>query len=97
MTKEQVRDMKRCDKLQLQGIDMDCLECSCNCCIAQQESMFDKKDLMLIRKSLEKYKSEAYSVLLRTDFEALDLHEETRLKVNQINELLDKVDEYLNL
>lgn len=36
MTKQQIKDMKKCEELQEQGIDMDCFECSCNCCIAQE-------------------------------------------------------------
>lgn len=48
MTKQQEIDAQRCEELQEQGIDMDCLECSCNCCIAQQ--MFTPDYTELVQK-----------------------------------------------
>lgn len=35
LTKGQIEDSKKCDECNMRGEDMDCVECSCSCCIMQ--------------------------------------------------------------
>ena len=50
LTKQQEIDGKKCEKMQEKGQDMDCLSCSCNVCIAQENNFTIKE---LIKKSHE--------------------------------------------
>lgn len=93
MTKAQIRDAQKCEEFQEQGINMDCLECSCNCCMAQQEDMFSNKELLLIKYALLEYKANAQNLLLTTNKE-LD-HSKAMLDVEKSNELLKRVKAYL--
>lgn len=44
----QKKDLKECDELQKQGIDMDCTMCTCSVCIAQVND-----DLSLLKKAAD--------------------------------------------
>lgn len=98
MTKQQEIDAAKCEELQEQGIDMECFECSCNCCIAQQATprMFDDKDLMLIKEALKEYKCKAHMVMLKTDADTIPLHPKAMIDIDESTKLLDKVNEYLS-
>lgn len=45
LTKRQIKDNEKCEEMQEQGKDMDCLGCSCSVCIAQVP-MENKEDII---------------------------------------------------
>lgn len=53
MNNRQIEDSKKCDEMQEQGEEMDCTECSCSCCIAQEPINF-KDGLLLAKEIVEK-------------------------------------------
>lgn len=56
LNKQQNLDYKRCEEMQLQGEDMDCLDCSCSVCMVQAPADYTnglKKAKKLIEKEIE--------------------------------------------
>ena len=53
LSKRQIKDSDECEKMQENGEDMNCSDCSCSVCIAQVNAkMFDNKELATIMGAL---------------------------------------------
>ncbi len=56
LSKMQEKDCKRCERMMEQGRDMDCGECSCSVCLAQQPTDYAsglKKAKKIIEKEMK--------------------------------------------
>lgn len=56
LNRMQLEDSKKCEQLQEEGKDMDCLGCSCNICKAEEPSYYKKglrKSIEIIEKEIE--------------------------------------------
>lgn len=92
MNKMQLKDLQKCEEMEERGKSKDCFECSCNVCIAQEPSMFSNKELLLIKRAIERYRGDAYAWLLRTDENALSNHAGARLDAEESSTLLNKLE-----
>ncbi len=96
LNKQQKRDSKKCDDMDMNGESMDCVECSCSVCIAQIKPTFDKKELATIMSTLidatisRKYEVENKTYCCEEELKSL----ETQIDV--LNKLTAKVSKIIN-
>lgn len=56
LSRQQIKDSRKCDEMQEQDEDMDCLGCSCSVCIAQVQTDLQsglKKAKEIVEKEME--------------------------------------------
>lgn len=59
INKMQQMDSGKCEELQVQGVDMDCIECSCMVCLAQEPTDLAsglKLAMEITKKEMEFYR-----------------------------------------
>lgn len=96
LNKQQEKDSKRCDDMDMNGETMECVECSCSVCLAQVEPMFDTKELATIMGALiDKTASRKYEI----ENKKYCCEEELKSLENQVdvlNKLTVKISKIIN-
>lgn len=55
LSKQQIEDSNKCEKMQEEGKDMDCIECSCNVCIVQENILTLNELIKEAHKNAQKH------------------------------------------
>ncbi|MGJ0846522.1 hypothetical protein ACR77J_07530 [Tissierella praeacuta] len=63
MNKRQLNDSKKCEEMQEQGLSMECFDCSCSVCLAQEPTDYKSgivRSLHLVESLLERHIEDVY-------------------------------------